>query len=319
MVSRILVLRPGAIGDTLVTLPAIQALRQRFPSAKIEMAGNPAALPLLASSNLVDRCLAFDDPRVTRLFVAGAPLADDPFLGLDSAVAWCADPDGVLARALTARGASQVVVAPSRPPPGRQVHVARHLVETLRPLGIELADPLELPSLRSSTGSERQAREELLALGLKGRAFVAVHPGSGSPTKNWPAERFAAVIDALEERYGMPSLVLGGPADAETVARLGAATRNRSLVLLDRPLGVVAAVLRRARAFLGNDSGLSHLAGLLGVPTLALFGPTDPVVWSPLGPRVRVVRSEPLAVLTVERVHVALASLCATSVSEPGL
>jgi ADP-heptose:LPS heptosyltransferase len=76
---------------------------------------------------------------------------------------------------------------------------------------------------------------------------------------------------------------------------------------------VVAAILQQARAFLGNDSGLSHLAGLLGVPTLALFGPTDPVHWSPLGPRVRVLRSEPLAALPPEGVLSELVSSIGTA------
>ena len=309
MTARVLVLRPGAIGDTLVTSPALQALRRQSSSARIELAGNPAALPLLASSELVDRCIPFDDPRVTRLFMPSAPAPDDSFLGIDVAVAWCADPDGTLARALRARGARRVVVSPSRPPPERRVHVARYLLETLAPLGIEHDGRLDLPPIRTSTGGEREAREEILALGLEGRAFVAVHPGSGSLAKNWPAERFADVVAALEEGHGLPSLILGGPADAEVLVRLRAAMRSPPLMLIDAPLPVVAAVLRRARAFLGNDSGLAHLAGLLGVPTLTLFGPTDPVHWSPLGPRVRTPRSEPLGDLATDRVLTELSSV----------
>ncbi len=314
MSARILVLRPGAIGDTLVTVPALHTLRRRFPSARIEIAGNPVVLPLLASSDLVDRCIAFDDPRVTRLFVPSGPAPDDAFLGIDVAVAWCADPEGVLARALRARGASRVVVTSSRPPLDRSVHVARYLLECLGPLGVEQAGPLDLPPIRTSTGGERQAREEILALGLEGRPFVAIHPGSGSPAKNWPAERYAAIVDAMEEDHGLPSLVFGGPADAEVLKRLSATVRHPPRMLLDRPLAVVAALLRRARAFLGNDSGLAHLAGLLGVPSLALFGPTDPVHWSPLGPHVRVLRSELLADLSPDRVLAELVSIFTASI-----
>ena len=103
------------VGQVLHRERDAQELRQRFPGARIEMAGNAAAFPLLASSELIDRAVAFDDPRVTRLFMPTAPAADDPFVGLDLAVAWCADPDGLLSRALVARGASRVVVRPSRP------------------------------------------------------------------------------------------------------------------------------------------------------------------------------------------------------------
>jgi ADP-heptose:LPS heptosyltransferase len=302
MATRILVLRPGAIGDTLLTVPALHALRQRFPGARNEMAGNAAALPLLASSGMIDRAVSFDDPRVPRLFMPAEPASDDPFLGLDLAVAWCADPDGLLSRGLAARGASQVVVRTSRPVATRRVHVARYLIETLGPLGVAQDGPVAVPAIRASTGGERQARDELAILGLEGRPFVAIQPGSGSPSKNWPAERFADVIAELEQRHGLPVLVLGGPADGEVIERLEAAAVRPLRLLLHQPLVVVAAILRRARAFLGNDSGISHLAGMLGLPTLALFGPTDPALWAPLGPRVRVLRSEPLTDLGVNRV-----------------
>jgi ADP-heptose:LPS heptosyltransferase len=253
--------------------------------------------------------VSFDDSRVTRLFVEGSLGADDPFLGIDAAVAWCADSDGALTRELRARGAAMVVVATARPRPGQTVHIARSLIESLRPLGVVAASHSEPPTIRVSTGGERQAREELSALGLEGRPFVAIHPGSGSAAKNWPAERFGALADVLRSRFGLPSLILGGPADEEALTRLRAATSDPCPLLFDRPLQVVAAVVRRARAFLGNDSGLSHLAGLLGVRTLALFGPTDPALWSPLGPCVRVLRSVPLAALQTDRVLAELAAL----------
>src|ERR1044071_4387115 len=104
---RILVLRPGAIGDTLVTLPALQALRRAYPGAIIEMVGNAAALPLLHAAGVIDRWVAFDDARVTRLFMPSSPLEGDHFAGLDLAVVWGRDPEGVLERALERRGARQ--------------------------------------------------------------------------------------------------------------------------------------------------------------------------------------------------------------------
>ncbi|MCC7369542.1 MAG: glycosyltransferase family 9 protein [Chloroflexi bacterium] len=304
--ERVLVLRPGAIGDTLVTLPALLALRRRFPRADIQLAGNAVALPLVSASGVVDRWLSFDSPQVTRLF-AGAPAADDRFAGVDVAVAWCADPDGTLRRGFEQRGARQVVIARSRPALGRVVHVAQYLVETLDPLGIEPGDDLELLTIVPPREAAIQADGILAGLGLEGQPFLAVHPGSGSRAKNWPAERYADVLEAIRREQGLPSVVLAGPADDDVLARLAAHARGPLDVVAGQPLTVVAALLPRAYAFLGNDSGLAHLAGQLGVPTLALFGPTDPAVWSPLGPRVRTLRSEPLTDLPVRRVLAALA------------
>jgi heptosyltransferase III len=123
-----------------------------------------------------------------------------------------------------------------------------------------------------------------------------------SPPSDWPAEHFAAVIDGLAAQHDLPSLILAGPADDEVLTRLAGHIRQPVRVLEGRPLTVVAAVLQRAQTFLGNDSGLAHLAGQLGLPTLALFGPSNPAVWSPLGPQVRTLRAEPLSRLPVEAV-----------------
>ena len=303
-VRRVLVLRPGAIGDTLVALPALLALRRRFPSAQIEAVGNAIALPVAEASGLIDRWLPFDDGRVTRLFMPSDPPPDDPFLGIDVAVAWGRDADGTLERALARRGAATVIVAPSRPDPTEPEHIARHLLRMLAPLGIESSgESVELPEIRVPGEADTRALAELATAGLSGRPFVAIHPGSGSAAKNWPAEQYALLVDRLQAEYGLASVVLGGPADAEALVVLhDQPGQPPAAELVERPLLMVAALLRRAAAFLGNDSGLSHLAGLLGVPTLVLFGPSDPTVWAPLGPRVRVLRSASLAGLPAETV-----------------
>jgi heptosyltransferase-3 len=304
-----MVLRPGAIGDTLVALPALLALRERFPGALIEAAGNAMALPVIQAAGGADRWVSFDDPRVTRLFMSAAPAPDDMFLNLDIAVAWGRDTDGTLRAALERRGAARIVVAPSRPSADQPIHVARYLLQTLEPLGVDPAAELKLPEIHLPSYTEVAARAEVGAAGLDSRPFVAVHAGSGSAAKNWPAERYSWIVETLAERHGLASVILGGPADSDVLVVLRDQPNRLPTVLVDRPLLVVAAVLRQAQAFLGNDSGLSHLAGLLGVPTLALFGPTDPNQWAPLGPRVRVLRSQPLADLPPERVLVELTSV----------
>jgi ADP-heptose:LPS heptosyltransferase len=200
-------------------------------------------------------------------------------------------------------------MGPSRPAIDRQVHAARHLVQTLAPLGIDPAADLPLPTFDLPPAIVDAADDELRAAGLASRPFVAVHAGSGSATKNWPADRFSAVVNALRAEHGLPCVVLGGPADAEALVVLRDRSDRQLAVFDERPLLVVAAILRRAWAFLGNDSGLSHLAGMLGAPSLVLFGPSDPIHWLPLGPRVRHLRSEPLAALPVADVMAELRAL----------
>ena len=137
--------------------------------------------------------------------------------------------------------------------------------------------------------------------------FVAVHPGSGSPTKNWPIDRFAAVARRLAA--GQPWLLVLGPAEAQMPDLEG------SVVARSWPVRTLGAALSRAGLFLGNDSGASHLAAASGAPTLALFGPTDPALWAPVGPSVATLRAPRgvLAALTLEEVEDAALRLRATS------
>src|SRR6185503_10780264 len=151
----------------------------------------------------------------------------------------------------------------------------------LAELGVaEAGDP---PPLRA-TAEETEAVAPWLERLPPG--FLALHPGSGSAAKNWPPARFAALASALAS--GHPWLLVEGPADEECAATL----RELPGVVVARhlPARVLAALLAQAGRFVGNDSGVSHLAAACGASTLALFGPTDPASWGPVGPNARVLR-----------------------------
>ena len=133
-----------------------------------------------------------------------------------------------------------------------------------------------------------------------GRPLVAIHPGSGGERKNWPADRWETLGRDLLARGGedRPRLLLvGGEADGKTIGALRTAWSEAAretgdvLVAENVPLPQLAAVLARAQLFLGHDSGISHLAAAAGTPCLLLFGPTDPDVWAPPYPHIRVLRS----------------------------
>ena len=119
--------------------------------------------------------------------------------------------------------------------------------------------------------------------------WLAVAPGSGQPRKNWPLAHYYEVSRALGWEYGLKVVWLAGPGEEAMLPYLEAlAQAQGQLLLAHRPLARVARVLSRCRLYIGNDSGLTHLAAAVGEPeVLALFGPTDPRVWAPLGPRVR--------------------------------
>ncbi|MCG6922248.1 MAG: glycosyltransferase family 9 protein, partial [Acidobacteria bacterium] len=137
--------------------------------------------------------------------------------------------------------------------------------------------------------------------------FLAIHPGSGSPAKNWPTDRFVALVHAHAGKR--PWLLVVGPADEDAAAPL--CVLPGCVPVRDMPIRVLGALLGRAGLYVGNDSGVSHLAAAAGAPTLALFGPTDPAVWAPLGPGVETVRSPNMKMegLDLAAVSAALARL----------
>ncbi|HLZ30119.1 MAG TPA: glycosyltransferase family 9 protein [Chloroflexota bacterium] len=245
-----LVLRPGALGDTLLAVPALRALRGRF--SPLTLAAHGGAARLLVSVGEVDRGIAFDDPSLGRLF-SGEPIAEDAI------VAW-------MARDRLPAGQRALVVAPSRPA-GTGLHCAQYLLDSVKHLGIDPVLDQRPLDVRPNASDD-----------------VLIHPGSGSAVKNWPAAQFAAMIEALEA----PVKLIVGEADAQAAQAVEAAL-GRALPRLENiPLEALAGRLAGCRAYVGNDSGVSHLAGLCGARTIVLFGPTSPEVWRPLGPQVHV-------------------------------
>jgi heptosyltransferase-2 len=144
-----------------------------------------------------------------------------------------------------------------------------------------------------------------------GGPLIALHPGSGGERKNWPAAQWAALGDALFRLA--PSarvLLVGGEADHAPLTHLHQAWRGRAVeTAIDLPLPELAAILSRARLFLGHDSGISHIAAAAGAPSLLLFGPTDPDIWAPLSGPARILRApaNDLAQLPLDTVAQALA------------
>jgi len=276
-IDRITVFKGGALGDFLLTLPVLAALRARFPAARLRLITSPerASLVRQFGYEILDAgrrewAGLFDPSTATKirdllaeedllLVFSEAPLPPLPFL----------------------KSSSRAISIPSFPPPGERVHVTDFLFQRLRDAGLPLPPPSAFslpPSALSSVSSS-----------LQSSTFFVIHPGSGSSRKNWPSESFAAVARGLSQGRGLTPVILGGEADGETLAGLRKILgEERASFVENAPLEQVASILSRAAVYIGNDSGVTHLAAALGVPTLALFGPTDPLVWSPRGRRVEI-------------------------------
>lgn len=284
-VNRVIIFRPGAIGDTLLTFPALAALRRRVPNARITVVGNRPALEVGRRAGVLDEAIAFGADWVSDLFGDEAtPRLKDRLAGFDLGIVWMHSRDAAadLAARLGRAGVVRTFAAESFPRLGAGRHLADHLVSTLGSLGVEEKETSAFTLSLNGGAGPSVAGEG----GGAGRGLVVLHPGAGGRRKRWPADRFAAVARRLAaEGYGVA--LTRGPADEDAVDAVYRALGSLGIsVLADLPLSDLAANLARARLFVGNDSGITHLAAMLGAPTLALFGPYDPAYWAPRGRRV---------------------------------
>lgn len=259
--ERILIVHTGGVGDFICALPALQRLSE---SATLEIAGIPERAALAVAAGIATT--AHDLERVGFHSAFSSP--SDTLRGFaarfDRALVWMADPEGILAKNLHRAGIPRVQCCAGIPPKTWDRPAAMWYAA-----GAEVT--ITLPT-RFAFGSS-----ELIA-------DVIVHPGSGAATKNWPLARFEAVALALE-RAGWRVSWCSGPAEAD------AAVPGTALPPMS--LGALARALTAARLYIGNDSGITHLASAAGCPTVAIFGPTNPSVWAPIGPATRVVRGRP--------------------------
>jgi ADP-heptose:LPS heptosyltransferase len=167
--------------------------------------------------------------------------------------------------------------------------VADYLVASLAPLGAVASVPA-VPRLTPSPAALAEVASWLAREGDTERGWVAYHPGSGSPRKNWPVAHFSAVAAGLAA-YGLRPVLLAGPAEADTFEAAALALRPlRPLLARDLPLPRLVALLHLCAGYVGVDSGISHLAAAVGTPVVVAFGPTDPRRWAPRAPRVAIVR-----------------------------
>jgi heptosyltransferase-3 len=245
--ERVLIVRPGALGDLVLTLPAIQQIRALHPGAHITLAANAQFFAVALPT--VDRLLDFDSREMLQIISGSSGVL------YSDAYVWLRNPADPIVQNLRAAGARVVYL------PSFQEHEAIPQSEFLQH---------GIPGSRGAkpriifTPAEREMAEPR-------PDTIALHPGAGSAGKRWPLVSFLEAAFELEARK-FRILWIQGPAE-ESMQLPGETLQSPSLRAL-------ALVLSAVAGFLGNDSGITHLAGASGCPSLALFGPTNPAVWA---------------------------------------
>lgn len=310
-ITRILLIRLSAVGDVINTLPAVSAVRAAFPKATLGFIVEDKAKDVVVGHPDLDEVYIFPRKRwrrsfwnpfrwpgtiaeLLRYFRSFRSRRYDVVVDFQGNLkggihSWLS---GVPVRIGFAKGHSSELnhwfSTHRAAPVSERVNRVEKFLALLSPLGVDPAPArYRLPE---SPESDRRVEEFLRGVGCAEGGYVLVHPGTSEvgKVKRWPLDRFAGLAAEMERDLRTRVLIAWGPGErpmAEEIARSGhAIVAMETQSLLD-----LAGLMRRARLFVGADSGPLHLASAVGVPSVALFGPKDPAIYGPYNKRHRVV------------------------------
>jgi len=308
--QRILVRAANWIGDALISLPALETLREHLPSAEIVLVAKPWVSEIYWHFPASIRLMTYDPNgqhrgwrglekligEIMQERFDAAVLFQNAFLA-----AWMAWRARIPVRIGYAReGRSALLTdAVEVPPRGAYGHQAHYYLQLLFRAGLierpEPARPLEELRLVLRDAEKTWARRRLELLGLGGPRFlVGLNPGASfGPAKRWPPERFAALADRLIGALHADVLIFGSPAEVPLAESVASSMRRMPTVVAGKTtLSQWMALLAECRLVVTNDSGPMHMAAALGLPLVAIFGSTDEQATGPLSSRARVIKRE---------------------------
>ena len=276
---KILVIRGGAIGDFILTLPAIAALRRQFPQAHLEVLGYPHIAKLAVAGGLADRVQPIEARGLAGFFARDGVLDPDLveyFSEFDLVISYLYDPDEIFKTNVGRCLVKQFIIGPHRPDETAQLHATQVFLKPLERLAIFDADSVPHLSFNSQLSTLNQ--------------FV-FHPGSGSEKKNWPEAKWAGLIQQIAATTDWHLLLVGGEAEGDRLQRLaGAMPSARCSIAQGLPLAELAQRLQSSTVFVGHDSGITHLAAAVGLPSIVLWADTLEEIWRPQGERLVVLK-----------------------------
>jgi len=300
---RILCIKFYGLGNSVMLLPVLQALRHRFPGAEIDFLTLDSNVPLLERTGAVTRALGVDVGSVRRFSVSlisalrtvraseyDTLLDFEQFVKISSLIGYVS---GARERVgFNTDGQRRGFMYTTRVVYTDSQHMSEIFARLTHPLGV--MDGLKPVTLRLRDEERQRVRDFLAAAGVEPGRFpvVAMHPGIGMnfyrmPLKRWEPSRFAAVANGLKDRYGAAVVFTGkGPEERALIADIGARMLHRGIDACDQfTVCELAALVERCHFVVCNDSSTMHLAALMGTPIVALFGPTAPLHYAPRGDR----------------------------------
>jgi ADP-heptose:LPS heptosyltransferase len=293
--KHILIIHQGALGDLIVSLPSFHAIRSAFPEAFIEVMGYPGTLSILNKRFYADAISSVNRAEVASLYNETGIVSVDLiafFRRFDEIFYFGGNAQkSAMQKLASVTGVELYHVRPFSVTNNQ--HIIDFQLEQLNAYGYAAVTKTPRIYLRE----EDIAAAKILLTKQTGQVisqpFIAIHPGSGSSKKNWPIDHYAALARDFYRVFRGTILLIEGPADGQIAAQLKGKLSGNSLVMLQSPdLPVLAAILQECTLFIGNDSGITHLAAAMNIPVVAIFGPSDPQIWEPRGRKVHVLKSD---------------------------
>ena len=304
--QRAVILQPGALGDCILTLPLAKLMKEALGLGGVDIVGHSEYIGILPGRSCVSSIRSIDSTDLHRLFVEPAKfdLADrDPLIDTFADYAWIVtflgEPDGDFEQNLiftaNCSHSAEIITLSLKPPQESKQHVAEYYVQQFALQSGLPSDRLGLAAdqilIEVTEGDRERGLELLEQAGIDvSKRLVVIQPGSGGRHKCWHLENFLSVARTLRDR-GIEVLFLLGPAEVERFESMDKARLYvTAKCIAHLPLSQVVDLLSCADVVIGNDSGVTHLAAGMGLRTFALFGPTDPALYKPIGPALTVLQ-----------------------------
>ena len=282
MQEKLLIIHQGALGDIVSIFPAIVRLREKF--CRIDIICKKSIGELASFLNLTDKFYSVDAAFFSSIYSEKAdPVAAEILHSYDEILLFSYSQE--LERGIRGIFQKNIHRIPPRPCAHSDIHILNHILKYLAESRL-IHDPAPpgndyyaLPAEHEETDSQYDG------------TTIILHPGSGSMRKNWPVSNFIATFEMLGTAGMHPEIILG-PAEQSLFEICAKNLNTDSRIHMISDLFTLMRILKQSGGFIGNDSGVSHLAGFLGIPAVVIFGPSNPKRWKPFGPSVEVLRTE---------------------------
>jgi lipopolysaccharide heptosyltransferase III len=294
--KRILVIKPRAIGDVVLSTAVLKNLRDEFPAARIDFLTEQFCREVVEGNSLIDDVIVFDSKTesglslILRVRRRKYDLVFDLFGNPRTALVTFFS--GALRRIGYRFKWRQYCYTDVVEPRGGEVHNVEFNLDALRAVGISPRSRMITFPLDRTAGAF--ADNFIKESGLGGKRLVALNPGGGWYTKRWPVRSYAGFGDRIGEEFGAVLLLVWGPGEEPMVREIQERMKARPVLIPRSTLKELGAVLKKCDALVTNDSGPMHIAAALGVAAVAIFGPTNPALQGPVSDRAVVVRKEDL-------------------------